>query len=63
MNGAPVLSVAVHHPASSFVGGQITALVRVSAGLVVLQLADGSQLHFTARGGELEVGVTRGDAH
>ncbi len=50
-------TIAVRHPADTFVGKQITALVRVDGGTVVLELADGSQLQFRAKDGALEVGA------
>jgi hypothetical protein len=51
------IAIAVHHPADTFVGRQITALVRVDAATVVLELGDGSQLQFRAKDGALEVGA------
>lgn len=56
MNGAP--SIAVHHPASTFVGLQIVAVVRVGE-RVVLELADGSQLQFRVVDGQIEAGWHR----
>lgn len=51
------LTIAVRHPADSFAGKQITAIARLSAALVVLELADGSQIQFRATAGDLEVGL------
>lgn len=49
--------IQVKAPADTFVGKQITACVRVNPQLVVLELADGSQLQFRATDGEIEVGA------
>lgn len=46
-----------------YIGKQITAFARVSAGLVVLQLHDGSQLQFRAVDGAIEVGAHLEQAH
>jgi hypothetical protein len=51
------LEIRVAAKGSTFVGKQITACVRVNPQLVVLELADGSQLQFRATDGELEVGA------
>lgn len=50
-------TIAVRHPADTFVGKQITALARLDAGTVVVECADGSQLQFRAKDGALEVGA------
>lgn len=50
-------TLVVRAPGDTFVGKQITAMARVNAGLVVLELADGSQLQFKAKDGVLEVGA------
>lgn len=57
------LTIAVRRPGETFVGKQITACVRVNAGLVVLELADGSQLQFRVVDGALEVGAHVEPAH
>lgn len=55
--------IAIKHPASTFVGRQIVAMVRIDARTVVLQLGDGSQLRFMVKDGELEVGAHVEPAH
>lgn len=49
-------AIAIRSPGDTIVGKQITAVVRINAHLVVLELADGSQLQFRVKDGALEVG-------
>lgn len=56
-------TLVVRSPGETFVGKQITAMARVNAGLVVLELAGGSQLQFRVVDGALEVGAHVEPAH
>jgi hypothetical protein len=52
------LNVAVRAKSpDEYIGKQITAMARVSPGIVVLQLHDGSQLQFRVVDGAIEVGA------
>lgn len=56
-------AIAIRARGDSCVGKQIAAAVRISATLVVLELADGSQLQFRVVDGVLEVGAHIEPAH
>lgn len=50
-------TITIKRKGETFVGKQIAAFVRINRGLVVLELADGSQLQFSVNGDALEVGA------